>query len=254
MCLIFLSYKQNKEYPLIVLANRDEFYKRPTQPAHYWVENSNILAGKDLEGGGTWMGITKNGYMSMLTNYRDIANIKSNAPTRGKLVSDYLQGEFSPKEYLLALSKTGSNYNGYSLITGSFDDPWYYSNYGNKVAQLGTGLYGLSNALLDSKWPKIETGKSALAPLLTKEKIDKEALFALMTNPDLAENDQLPETGLPIEKERAISSRFINIEGYGTRCTTLIIVDKNGNVDFTERQYENGVVTGEEHKFNFQTN
>ncbi len=87
MCLIFLSYKQNKEYPLIILANRDEIYKRPTLAAHYWKENPNILGGKDLEGGGTWMGITKNGYMAMLTNYRDVANIKPKAPTRGKLVS-----------------------------------------------------------------------------------------------------------------------------------------------------------------------
>lgn len=254
MCLIFLSYKQNKDYPLIVLANRDEFYKRPTMSANYWEENPNILAGKDLEGGGTWMGITKNGYMSMLTNYRDIANIKPNAPTRGKLVSDYLQGEFSPKEYLKALSKTGSDYNGYSLITGSFNDPWYYSNYQNKIAQLGTGLYGLSNALLNSKWPKIETGKEELAPLLLEDKIDKEALFNLMTNAKLAEDNQLPETGLPLEKEKAISSRFINIEGYGTRCTTLIMVDKSGKVNFTERQYENGAATGEENQFAFKIN
>jgi len=252
MCLIFLSYKQNKNYPLVVLANRDEFYKRPTQSAHYWEGNPNILAGKDLEGGGTWMGITKNGYMSMLTNYRDIANIKPNAPTRGKLVSDYLQSEQNPKEYLLALSKTGSNYNGYSLITGSFNDPWYYSNYGNKVAQLGTGLYGLSNALLDSKWPKVETGKSMLAPLLVQEKIDKESLFNLMTNTVMAEESHLPETGLPLEKEKAISPMFINIEGYGTRCTTLILVDKNGKVDFTERQYANGLATGEENNFSFE--
>lgn len=251
MCLIFLSYKQNKNYPLIVLANRDEFYKRPTQSAHYWEENPNILAGRDLEGGGTWMGVTKKGYMAILTNYRDIANIKSNAPTRGKLVSDYLHGEFNPKEYLLALSKTGSIYNGYSLITGSFDDPWYYSNYQNKVVQLGTGLYGLSNALLNSKWPKIENGKSILTPLLAEVKIDKEALFDAMTNPNLAKEQDLPQTGLPVEKERAISSMFINIDGYGTRCTTLVMVNKFGKVDFTERQYENGQVTGEENNFTF---
>lgn len=187
----------------------------------------------------------------MLTNYRDIANVKPNAPTRGKLVSDYLHGEFDPKEYLKALSKTGSSYNGYSLITGSFNDPWYYSNYDKKIAQLGTGLYGLSNALLNSNWPKIETGKEELAPLLLEDKIDKEALFNLMTNHDLAGDDQLPQTGLPLEKEKAISSRFINIEGYGTRCTTLIMADKNGKVEFTERQYENGVATGEENNFSF---
>jgi len=253
MCLIFLSYKQHKNYPLIILANRDEFYNRPTLAADYWKENPNILAGKDLEGGGTWMGITKNGYLAMLTNYRDIANIKPNAPTRGKLVSDYLVGEFDPKEYLKALSKTGSSYNGYSLIVGSFNDPWYYSNYGNKIAQLGTGLYGLSNALLDSKWPKIESGKADLAPLLAEATLDKEALFNVMINQQQAKDNDLPATGLPLEKERAISSRFIAIEGYGTRCTTLIMVDENGKVDFTERQYENGT-TGEENRFSFQIN
>ncbi len=254
MCLIFLSYKQHKEYPLIILANRDEFYKRPTLAADYWKENPNILAGKDLEGGGTWMGVTKNGYLAMLTNYRDIANIKPNAPTRGKLVSDYLQGEFNPKEYLKALSKTGSSYNGYSLIAGNFNDPWYYSNYGNKIAQLGTGLYGLSNALLDSKWPKVETGKAELAPLLSKTTLDKEALFNVMTNQQKAEKNNLPNTGLSIEKERAISPRFINTEDYGTRCTTLITVSKEGIVDFTERQYSNGIATREENHYSFRVN
>ncbi len=254
MCLIFLSYKQHKDYPLIILANRDEFYNRPTLAANYWAENPTILAGKDLEGGGAWMGVTKNGYLALLTNYRDVANIKSNAPTRGKLVSNYLAGEFNPKEYLLALSKSGENYNGYNLIVGSFNDPWYYSNYGTKIAQLGTGLYGLSNALLDSKWPKIESGKAALAPLLTTPKLDKEALFNVMTNQQKAEDNSLPHTGLSIEKERAISSRFINIKGYGTRCTTLIIMDKNGNLEFTERQYVNGIVTGEDSQYLFKVN
>lgn len=252
MCLIFLSYKQNKEYPLIVLANRDEFYNRPTQAADYWNENPNILGGKDLEGGGTWMGVTKNGYMAMLTNYRDIANIIPNAPTRGKLVADYLLGEFSPKEYLAALSRTASRYNGYSLIVGSFNDPWYYSNYQNKLVQLGTGFYGLSNALLNNKWPKVETGKSMLSPLLSKNKIDKNALFDVMTNPNVATDKQLPQTGLPLEKERAVSSMFIRTKEYGTRCTTLIIVDKSGKVDFTERPFENGLATGEEYNFSFQ--
>ncbi len=252
MCLIFLSYKQHKEYPLVILANRDEFYKRPTLPANYWEENPNILGGKDLEGGGTWMGITRKGYFAMLTNYRDIANIKPYAPTRGKLVSDYLAGEFNPKEYLKALSKSGDLYNGYSLIAGSFNDPWYYSNYGNKIAQLGTGLYGLSNALLNSKWPKIESGKAALAPLLSKATLNKGALFDVMVNQQQADDNNLPSTGLPLDKERAISPLFIHIEGYGTRCTTLITVSKEGIVDFTERQYSNGIATGEENHYSFR--
>ncbi len=252
MCLIFLSYKQHKEYPLIILANRDEFYKRPTLAANYWEEDPNILGGKDLEGGGTWMGVTKNGYMAMLTNYRDIANIKPNAPTRGKLVSDYLKGEFEPKDYFKALSKTGHLYNGYSLIAGSFNDPWYYSNYGQKIAQLGTGLYGLSNALINSKWTKVESGKLKLARLLSKPNIDKEALFDVMVNQQQANDSDLPSTGLPRDKERAISSRFIHTNGYGTRCTTLIMVSNEGVVDFTERQYENGIAIGEDNNYSFR--
>ena len=252
MCLIFLSYNQNKEYPLVILANRDEFYNRPTQSANYWNENPRILGGKDLEGGGTWMGITKNGYMAMLTNYRDIANIKNNAPTRGKLVSDYLTGEFKTKEYLLALSQTASQFNGYNLIAGTFDDPWYYSNYQQKIVRLGTGLYGLSNGLLNSNWPKVEAGKLMLAPLLLKSTLNKEELFKTMTNEVMAENEKLPSTGLTLEKERMLSPMFIKTDGYGTRCTTLITVDKKGEVEFIERPFENGKPSGVENNFTFQ--
>lgn len=253
MCLIFLSYQQNKEYPFIALANRDEFYKRPTQAANYWEENPNILAGKDLEAGGTWMGITKNGYMAMLTNYRDLSNLKQNAPTRGKLVSDYLHSEFEPKNYLMALTKTASLYNGYNLIAGTFDDPWYYSNYQKKkVVQLGSGLYGLSNHLLDTKWQKVTKGKEMLAPLLLDKQLDTEAMFAIMGDKEVVNNEAfLPNTGLPIDRERAISSMFIDTEGYGTRATTLITVHKSGGVNFTERLFENGRFTGVESTFQF---
>lgn len=256
MCLIFLSYKQNEEYPFIALANRDEFYKRPTFPADYWEENPNVLAGKDLEAGGTWMGITKNGHMAMLTNYRDIPNIKQNAPTRGKLVSDYLLGEFEPKDYLMALTKTANLYNGYNLIVGTFDDPWYYSNYQQKkVVQLGSGFYGLSNNLLDSKWPKIEKGKERLASLMLDKELDIKTLFSVMSDKEVVNNDALlPNTGLPLDHERAISSMFIDTEGYGTRATTLITVHKSGEVTFIERLFEEGRFTGVENTFQFEIN
>lgn len=254
MCLIFLSYKQNEEYPFIALANRDEFYKRPTLPADYWEENQNILAGKDLEGGGTWMGVTKNGHMAMLTNYRDIPNIKQNAPTRGKLVSDYLKGEFDAKNYLLALTKTASLYNGYNLIAGTFDDPWYFSNYEKqKVVQLGSGFYGLSNQLLDSNWPKIEKGKARLASLMLDKELDIKALFSVMSDKEVVENDALlPSTGLPLDRERAISSMFIDTEGYGTRATTLVAVHRSGEVTFIERLFENGKFAGVENQYKFR--
>ena len=234
MCLIFLSYKQNENYPFILLANRDEFYERPTQPAEFW-EGTDVLAGKDLEAGGTWLGVNKSGRMALLTNYRDLANLKPQAPSRGKLVADYLQNSFDPDKYLLALDRSAEFYNGYNIILGTFDDPWYYSNYQGRITRLGSGLYGLSNALLDTPWPKVQHGKSYLSNKLAEKEIDKEALFDLMLNNTEAPDPQLPDTGVGLEKERALSPLFIEMENYGTRCTTLILVDQYGKVTFEER-------------------
>lgn len=236
MCLIFLSYRQHEDYPLIVLANRDEFYSRATTPANYW-SGSGILAGKDLVGGGTWLGMNKRGKLAMLTNYRDLINLKPEAPTRGKLVSDFLTGDFKPDTYLSALDKSASLYNGYNLILGTVDDPWYYSNYQRKIYQLGTGLYGLSNELLDSPWPKVVKGKMEMKELLGANHIDKERLFDVMRDSVTANDNQLPTTGLSLTKERALSSMFIDTPDYGTRCTTLIMMNKNGEVYFEERTY-----------------
>ena len=236
MCLIFMAYRQHEEYPLIVLANRDEFYSRATSPANYW-SGSSILAGKDLVGGGTWLGMNDRGKLAMLTNYRDLINIKPDAPTRGKLVSDFLMGDFKPDSYLTALDKSASLYNGYNLILGTVDDPWYYSNYQRKIYQLGTGLYGLSNELLDSPWPKVVKGKKEMKELLQANHIDKERLFDVMRDSATANDDQLPNTGLSLTKERALSSMFIDTPDYGTRCTTLIMMNKNGEIYFEERTY-----------------
>jgi uncharacterized protein with NRDE domain len=236
MCLIFLSYRQHPEYPLIVLANRDEFYSRATSPANYW-SGGSILAGKDLVGGGTWLGMNQMGNFAMLTNYRDLKNLKPDAPTRGKLVADYLTGDFKPDKYLKALDKSASLYNGYNLLLGTVKDPWYYSNYQRKIYQLGTGLYGLSNELLDSPWPKVVKGKMEISELLKAGKLDPEGLFDVMRDSATAKDDQLPNTGLSLTKERALSSMYIATPDYGTRCTTLIMKNKKGEVYFEERTY-----------------
>ena len=236
MCLIFLSYQQHPEYPLIVLANRDEFYRRPTEQASYW-SNDDVLAGKDIEGGGTWLGLNQNGKLAMLTNYRDLKNIKANAPTRGKLVSNFLQGDFNPEQYLMALDQSAPLYNGYNIILGTVHDPWYYSNYQRKIYRLGSGLYGLSNELLDSPWPKVVNGKASVNAALQSSKIDREALFDLMRNAHQANDDELPDTGIGLSKERALSPMFISTPDYGTRCTTLIMMNTSGEVTFEERTY-----------------
>ncbi len=254
MCLIFLSFNQHPDYPLIIAANRDEFYDRPATPIGLWPDYKNVLAGKDLTGGGTWLGVTKSGYFAMLTNYRDMSSIKANAPTRGKLVLDYLAGEFDAATYLKALDASANLYNGYNIILGTLDDPWYYSNQNHELFRLGTGLYGLSNALLDTKWPKVASGKERFKQIIAETALDFEAIFSLMFDKTLAPDDQLPETGIGFEKEKLLSSRFIEMPGYGTRNTTVLVKDKHNNVQVVERTYTSADASTSEVKFDFAIN
>ncbi len=254
MCLIFLSFNQHPDYPLIIAANRDEFYDRPASSLGLWPEHPNVLAGKDLTGGGTWLGVTKSGYFAMLTNYRDMAKIKANAPTRGKLVLDYLAGEFDASNYLQALDASASLYNGYNIILGTLNDPWYFSNQNHKLFRLGTGLYGLSNALLDTKWPKVEIGKETFKGIIEQESLNTEALFSFMYDKTLAPDEKLPDTGIGYEKEKLLSSMFIELPGYGTRNTTVLVKDKNNNVQIVERTYSQLNDSTSELKFEFSVN
>lgn len=255
MCLIFLSFNQHPEFPLIVAANRDEFYNRPATPLDFWQENPKILAGKDLSGGGTWLGVSKTGYFGMLTNYRDMANLKLGAPTRGKLVIDYLAGEFDPSTYLQALDANASKYNGYNIILGKLNDPWYYSNENHKIYRLGTGLYGLSNAFIDTDWPKVTLGKEHFRQVIEQDSFDTEDLFALMNNKELASDDDLPNTGIGYEKEKLLSSMYIEMSGYGTRNTTILTKDREGNVKILERTYstKENLISDKEYEFSISS-
>jgi uncharacterized protein with NRDE domain len=238
MCLIFLSINHHPNYKLIVAGNRDEFYNRRTAAANFWEDHSEILGGRDLEAGGTWLAMTKKGKIGMVTNYRDPLNINPHAPSRGHLVSDFLLTEESPGEYLRAVSKKGKEYNGFNLITGEVDDLWYYSNYKEGIEKLLPGFYGLSNHLLESAWPKILRGKEMMKPVLSHATIDAETLFEILYDDQVAPDQSLPSTGLPLVRERALSSMFIKSEGYGSRCSTVITIDKSDNVFFAERVYD----------------
>lgn len=254
MCLIFLSYNQHPKYPFIALANRDEFYERPAQPIHQWSEHPEVIAGKDVSAGGTWLGVTTTGHFAMLTNYRDMANIKSNAPTRGKLVSDFLIGKLDPSSYLQALNTSGASYNGYNIFLGSFTDPWYFSNQSNKIYRLGSGSYGLSNALIDTKWPKLDEGKEKFISILEGESFDNEDLFSIMLDKKPAQDDSLPDTGIGYEIEKKLSSRFILMDGYGTRNTTLVKVDTHGNGQIIERTFDTQGSRASEKEIKFAVN
>jgi uncharacterized protein with NRDE domain len=247
MCLIFISFQYHPKYKLIVAANRDEFYNRKTAAANYWSDHPQILAGRDLEAGGTWLGMSTSGKISMLTNYRDLKNINPAAPSRGQLVSDYLKSSITAQAYMEGIESDGKRYNGFNLIVGNPEELWYYSNYRNGITKLAPGFYGISNHLLESPWPKVLIGKQKIAPAFQKNDIDPDRVFEILYDDHIADDDQLPDTGLPLERERALSSMFIKTSNYGSRCSTLVLVDASNEVLFAERVYD-------PETFNYKTN
>ncbi len=237
MCLIFFSIRNHPTYKLIIAGNRDEFYNRQTAPAEFWKDNPQILGGRDMEAMGTWMAMTKTGKISFITNYRDPKNINTHAPSRGKLVSDYLENNISPEDYLKQIEKHAADYNGFNLVVGDADTLWYLSNYGNGIQKITKGLYGLSNHLLETPWRKIVYGKERLEPILKQREIKPDQLLDLLYDTTQATEDQLPDTGIGLERERALSSMFIKTSGYGSRCSTILLIDKHNDVQFSERTY-----------------
>ena len=238
MCLLLLYVETHPEYKLILAANRDEYYDRPTAPATFWKEAPYLLAGRDLRAGGTWLGITRKGRIAATTNYRDPASVKTNAASRGRLVSDFLLGEEDPVEYLDKLAKEQDRYNGFNLIIGEKDHLYWYSNRGDGARKLSPGIYGLSNRLLDTPWPKLTRSKDTLARLLSEQKRPSpEALFHMLLDRTIADDERLPDTGVGIEWERLLSPIFITSPTYGTRSSTLIFIDRNDRVTFIERTF-----------------
>lgn len=238
MCLILLSLNDHPNYKLIVATNRDEFYTRRTLQAQYWYDQPKILGGKDLQSLGTWMGMTTAGKIAMVTNYRDLTNLKKDAPSRGHLVSDYLKGDDSPVPYMENVSSQGANYNGFNLIAGNQNELYYYSNYGNGVVPVSPGIHGLSNHLLDTPWPKVRNGLEHFKTVLKSPEIDPEKLFEMLFDDKLAADRDLPDTGVGLEKERMLSSMFIKSPDYGSRCSTILLVDRSDRALFMERTYD----------------
>lgn len=238
MCLINFAYKMDSKYDLVVAANRDEFYKRPTAQAYFWEDAPHVLAGRDLEKMGTWMGVTKQGRFAALTNYRDPNEARENKRSRGELVSQFLIGEDVPQSYLETIQQHRDQYPGFNLIVGDVHSLYYYSNMENEIRLLEPGLYGLSNHLLDTPWPKVRKGKEGLERCLkgSAENIT-ECLFSTLQYADPAQDEELPSTGVSLEWERKLSPLFIQTPGYGTRSSTLLFMNDH-DVRFVERVYE----------------
>ena len=182
--------------------------------------------------------MNKNGRISLVTNYRDPANINAAAPSRGQLVSDFLISKESPQVYLQNVSKRASEYNGFNLLVGNQDGLMYLSNYKEGIQKLGIGIYGLSNHLLDTPWPKVKQGKDKFRKAIGHTIIEPDSLFELLYDEQQAKDEWLPDTGIGLERERALSSMFIKTNGYGTRCSTIILIDHQNNVLFFERTYQ----------------
>ncbi len=236
MCLILFAYQAHPEYPLIVAANRDEFYDRPTARVAWWAEERGLLAGKDLLAGGTWMGVHRAGRFAAITNYREPGKVIAGAPSRGDLVASYLAEGGEPAAYLRDLSARGGQYNGFNLLTGDENRLYYYSNRAGASQALAPGLYGLSNHLLNTPWPKIQKGKTRLAQVLAGP-FSAEDLFDLLRDRDTAPDHQLPDTGVTMEWERMLSAMFIQSPVYGTRVSSVLMRDRAGEVYFEERAY-----------------
>jgi len=238
MCLIFLAVNHHPEYKLIVAANRDEFYQRNTAPVHFWEDHPHILGGRDLEASGTWMAMSRRGKISMVTNYRDPHNINPAAPSRGQLVTDYLLTGDQPDQYLKSIGGNGKEYNGFNLIVGSPDELFYYSNYKGTVEKIESGLHGLSNHLLNTPWPKVERGMEKMKQVLAEKLVDPLSLFDVLYDNQVASDEKLPDTGIGVERERALSSMFIKSPNYGTRCSTVVMLNQKNEVYYSERVYD----------------
>ena len=238
MCLLLISYNHHPVYKVIVAANRDEFYNRPTEPAKFWDNDSSILAGKDLLAGGTWLGITKLGRFAAITNYREPQNILTGSPSRGKLVTNFLEGNSSIKNYLDSLVSTADQYNGYNLIIMDNDEAAYFSNKTKKMLKLSPGIYALSNHLLNTPWPKVETSKKSFVNIINNQNISTDELFNILSDTSTPPDELLPDTGLGLEIERAVSPVFVSTPFYGTRSSTVILIDKQNNVTFIEKSLD----------------
>lgn len=237
MCLIAWNWQPGAERSLLLLANRDEFYARPSQAMHWW-NGGQVLAGRDLEGGGTWLGLTRSGRVAALTNYRDPANLLADAPSRGALVANFLQGALSVEDYLRSILPTVADYNGFNLLVFDGTQLMGLESRHARMLELGTGIGAVSNADFLSPWPKLEKLRSGLARAVERTPPDQDPVFwDLLGDAETAPDEQLPRTGIPLERERALSTAFIATPDYGTRASTVLKIHADG-ISVEERRFE----------------
>lgn len=252
MCLILFAFQAHPVYKLIVAANRDESYQRPTAQVQFWEDHPEILAGRDLEKMGTWMGVTRSGRFASLTNFRNPNELTEGKRSRGEIVADALTYQGEIKDYVQQLKENNHLYPGYNLIFGNAEELYYYSNVEQELKKLEPGIYGVSNHLLNTDWPKVRIGKDGLTKLINEQSDDLvPLLFKLLRQAEPAPDDLLPRTGVSLEWERILSPLFIKSENYGTRSSTVILMEEK-EIQFSERTYAAaGLNTERKYTINF---
>ncbi len=242
MCLVLLAWRGHAKYPCVIAANRDELHSRPAVAAQWWPSRPPILAGRDLSAGGTWLGVTRTGRFAALTNYRDPEQRRPGTPSRGTLVTSILMSGDTIEQSLEKLSRVSLGYNGFNLLFSDGARLAIYESVPGVGRELGPGIYGLSNHLLDTPWPKVQTAKSRLSRALSESAT---SVLELLRDDEPAPDEQLPRTGLSLSWERLLSSAFVRAPDYGTRCSTVVRIDESRRACFDEWTWDAaGVQTG----------
>jgi uncharacterized protein with NRDE domain len=246
MCLLVIAWKNHPRYRLILAGNRDEFHDRPSAPLNWWQDDARILAPRDLKANGTWAGVARSGRFGVVTNFRDLQAPAEFSPSRGGLVPRFLTGATSPKEFLDDLRGAAPRYSGFNLLVGGPRALYYFSNRGTPTPQaLQPGIYGISNHLLDTPWPKLAKTRERFAQLLSQPDLTADALFGMLADQTRTPDVELPHTGLPLEWERVVSAPFIVNERYGTRSSIVLLVERTGRTVLHERRFDHeGTQTG----------
>jgi uncharacterized protein with NRDE domain len=234
MCLIAIAWQARSDLPLIVAANRDEWRDRPAKPAHWWPERPELFAGRDLQAGGTWMGVTRTGRFAAVTNFRDPSDKRVTARSRGTLVTAFLVGDETPARFLSNLSASASEYNGFNLIVGNGTSLLYFSSRDGQPRALEPGVHAISNHLMDEPWPKVVAARLDMEQAL-EERDPAGPLFAMLSDGSLPSDEDLPDTGVGIAWERRLGSALITGEEYGTRASTVLTLSDRREITFEER-------------------
>jgi len=236
MCLILLAWKAHPAYPLVIAANRDEFHARPSAAAAFWEDRPAILAGRDLECMGTWLGVTRRGKFAAVSNFREGVPRDPAARSRGLLASAFLDNGASPREFAAQVAQDGAEYSGFNFLASDRNELWWVSNRDARARRLAPGIYGVSNHLLDTPWAKVVRGKHRLEAALRPAPAI-EALLELLADTTVAPDSELPDTGVGLERERTLSPLRVVSEPYGTRCSSAVIFGPERRVQFAERSY-----------------